>query len=293
MQLQGRRRVDGVGRPKFDFHTGPCTQRARTPLLRLVLPPGALEPISRDDAQDRVPQNRDVARPLPSSDRKREEAGRRARPGAHENRGPSLGPAPRRRLWTRAVQVPAAVREVPQLVEKILREPLVARAAYHEELDTFVEAGVNFLDTAELYPVSFNYGKMTETWIGNWLTARIGDGTIKREDFYIATKCDPAGVGLDGEAHDFSAEKLEASARASIERLRSDYIDLFYLHFPSRKGFDVFGWGSYGSPERYKAKTSDGSMADFERQVKNVKVLLDKGLVRRMNQSVEARRSHV
>ena len=160
-------------------------------------------------------------------------------------------------------------------------------ASAHEELDTFVEAGVNFLDTAELYPVSFNYGKMTETWIGNWLTARIADGTIKREDFYIATKCNPAGVGLDGEAHDFSAEKLEASARASIERLRSDYIDLFYLHFPSRKGFDVFGWGSYGSPERYKAKTSDGSMADFERQVKNVKHLLDLGLIKNWGLSNE------
>jgi len=160
-------------------------------------------------------------------------------------------------------------------------------ASAHQELDTFVEAGVNFLDTAELYPVSFNYGKMTETWIGNWLTARIAAGTIKREDFYIATKCNPAGIGLDGEAHDFSAEKLEASARASIERLRSDYIDLFYLHFPSRKGFDVFGWGSYGSPERYKAKTSDGSMADFERQVKNVKVLLDKGLIKNWGLSNE------
>ena len=160
-------------------------------------------------------------------------------------------------------------------------------ASAHQELDTFVEAGVNFLDTAELYPVSFNYGKMTETWIGNWLTARIAAGTIKREDFYIATKCNPAGIGLDGEAHDFSAEKLEASARASIERLRSDYIDLFYLHFPSRKGFDVFGWGSYGSPERYKAKTSDGSMADFERQVKNVKHLLDLGLIKNWGLSNE------
>ena len=160
-------------------------------------------------------------------------------------------------------------------------------ASAHEELDTFVKAGVNFLDTAELYPVSFNYGKMTETWIGNWLTARIADGAIKREDFYIATKCNPAGIGLDGEPHDFSAEKLEASARASIERLRSDYIDLFYLHFPSRKGFDVFGWGSYGSPERYKAKTSDGSMADFERQVKNVKHLLDLGLIKNWGLSNE------
>ena len=91
----------------------------------------------------------------------------------------------------------------------------------HKELDTFLAAGVNFLDTAEIYPVAFNYGKTTETWIGNWLTARIADGSIKREDFYIATKCNPAGKGSpDGESHDFSAEKLEASARASIERLR-------------------------------------------------------------------------
>ena len=178
----------------------------------------------------------------------------------------------------------------------------------HKELDTFVAAGVNFLDTAEIYPVAFNYGKTTETWIGNWLTARIADGTIKREDFYIATKCNPAGVGSpDGKPHDFSAEKLEASARASIERLQSDYIDLYYLHFPSRKGFDVrsrrprmsrtpsprrdttqvFGWGSYGSPERYKAKTSDGSMADFERQVKNVKHLLDLGLIKNWGLSNE------
>ena len=158
----------------------------------------------------------------------------------------------------------------------------------HKELDTFLAAGVNFLDTAEIYPVAFNYGKTTETWIGNWLTARIADGTIKREDFYIATKCNPAGKGSpDGEPHDFSAEKLEASARASIERLQSDYIDLYYLHFPSRKGFDVFGWGSYGSPERYKAKTSDGSMADFERQVKNVKHLLDLGLIKNWGLSNE------
>ena len=158
----------------------------------------------------------------------------------------------------------------------------------HKELDTFLAAGVNFLDTAEIYPVAFNYGKTTETWIGNWLTARIADGTIKREDFYIATKCNPAGKGSpDGKPHDFSAEKLEASARASIERLQSDYIDLYYLHFPSRKGFDVFGWGSYGSPERYKAKTSDGSMADFERQVKNVKHLLDLGLIKNWGLSNE------
>lgn len=152
----------------------------------------------------------------------------------------------------------------------------------HAELDKFVEMGVNFLDTAELYPVAFDYGKTTETWIGNWIEKRIASGTIARKDFYIATKCNMAGVGSpDGETHDHSAEKLEASARASIARMKCEYIDLFYLHYPSRKGNAVFGWGSYGSPERYAAtKSSTGDAADFERQVLGIKRLYDLGLIK-------------
>jgi len=153
--------------------------------------------------------------------------------------------------------------------------------AAHAELDKFAEMGVNFLDTAELYPVAFDYGKTTETWIGNWLEARIAAGAIARKDFYIATKCNMNGVGLDGQTHDYSAEKLEASARASIARMKCEYIDLFYLHYPSRKGAAVFGWGSYGSPERYAAaRTSAGDMADFERQVSAIKRLYDLGLIK-------------
>jgi aryl-alcohol dehydrogenase-like predicted oxidoreductase len=80
-------------------------------------------------------------------------------------------------------------------------------ASAHDELDAFVAAGVNFLDTAEIYPVAFNYGKTCETWIGNWLQKRVAAGAVKRESLYFATKCKPAGVGSpDGEPHDFSAE---------------------------------------------------------------------------------------
>ena len=41
------------------------------------------------------------------------------------------------------------------------------------ELDKMVELGINFIDTAELYPVAFNYGQTTELWIGNWLRQRV------------------------------------------------------------------------------------------------------------------------
>ena len=72
-----------------------------------------------------------------------------------------------------------------------------------------------------------------------------------------------------------AAEKLEASARASIERLQSDYIDLYYLHFPSRSASTCLGGARSSRPRRpdgsSRRRTSDGSMADFERQVKNVK----------------------
>ena len=49
------------------------------------------------------------------------------------------------------------------------------------QLDKAIELGVNFFDTAELYPVAFNYGKTTEKWIGDWLRSREEQGTVKRE----------------------------------------------------------------------------------------------------------------
>jgi len=160
----------------------------------------------------------------------------------------------------------------------------------HAELDKFLSLGVNFLDTAEIYPVAFNYGKTTEMWIGNWLSKQLQSKAIpSREEYYIATKCNAAGIGSpDGEGHNYSKEKLEASARASIERLQCSYIDLYYIHFPSRKGFNVFGWGTYGSPSRYEdTKTSMGDMADFERQVLGIKHLYDLGLIKNWGLSNE------
>lgn len=152
----------------------------------------------------------------------------------------------------------------------------------HAQLDTLIDLGVNFFDTAELYPVAFNYGETTERWMGNWLARRIAAGSLRREDVVIATKCNPAGIGSpEGTPHNFTAARLEASARASLARLQVASIDLFYLHFPARMGFGAFGWASWGAPERYAPlRSSDGSAADFDRQVLAVKRLFDLGLIR-------------
>ena len=99
----------------------------------------------------------------------------------------------------------------------------------HEQLDKLIELGVNFLDTAELYPVAFNYGKKTEEWIGNWLTKRTAEGKVDRSKLYIATKVNASGMGGtrgDGskeapwQKHGYEDEIVEASCRASLERLK-------------------------------------------------------------------------
>ena len=64
-----------------------------------------------------------------------------------------------------------------------------------EQLDKAIELGANFIDTAELYPVAFNYGKTTEAWVGKWLSSRVQSGAVNRKDLYIATKANPNRTG--------------------------------------------------------------------------------------------------
>ena len=163
-----------------------------------------------------------------------------------------------------------------------------------EQLDKMVELGVNFLDTAELYPVAFNYGQTTEKWMGNWLKKRSDEGKIDRSSLYIATKCNPSAIGgsLPGrekQAHGYDVEQLEHSCRASIERLGCGHIDLYQLHWPTRDT-PIFGCASFYpegknrpmpfvdmGPETKTPTPVDGGMGVFERQVLSVKVRL-KGL---------------
>lgn len=163
----------------------------------------------------------------------------------------------------------------------------------YAQLDKLVELGVNFIDTAELYPVAFNYGKTTEVWIGNWLEKRVAEGKIKREDLVIATKCNPSAVGCPLESrkdkpHSYDEEVLTASCKASLERMKCGYIDLYQLHWPSRDT-PIFGCASFmpdgvNRPPKFNDR---GTPEDFEKQVLNVKKLLDAGLIKHWGLSNE------
>ncbi|MFF2925603.1 aldo/keto reductase [Streptomyces celluloflavus] len=90
-------------------------------------------------------------------------------------------------------------------------------------LDAYVAGGGNFIDTADVYSawVPGNKGGESETVIGNWLTAR-----GNRADVVIATK---AGAHPDHKG--LSAATIKCAVDASLTRLRTDYIDLYYTHF--------------------------------------------------------------
>ncbi len=93
-----------------------------------------------------------------------------------------------------------------------------------EMLDAFTEAGFNFIDTANTYAWWVNgIGGQSETIIGNWMKAR-----RSRHNMVIATK-----VGSQTKEHpiDISRKHILKSVDESLQRLQTDYIDLYYTHF--------------------------------------------------------------
>ena len=108
-------------------------------------------------------------------------------------------------------------------------------AEAHAQLDAAVAAGVNFIDTAEMYPVpprAETYG-LTERYIGSWLRARGG-----RDRVVIATKVMGPSDDLRyvrGGVNRHDRRNIEAAVDASLQRLGTDYIDLYQLHWPDRK----------------------------------------------------------
>ena len=113
-----------------------------------------------------------------------------------------------------------------------------------EQMDAALDYGVNFFDTAELYPVppsATTYGG-TETIIGNWFTQR-----GQRAKVILATKVVGPMIKAphirEGQTR-LNREIIEEAVNSSLERLQTDYIDLYQLHWPDRNS-NKFGQLNY------------------------------------------------
>lgn len=101
-----------------------------------------------------------------------------------------------------------------------------------EQIEFALAHGINFIDTAEMYPVppsAKNYGK-TETIIGNWLAAN----KKRRSEVILATKIAGNGLSWIRGGSDITGAAILKSVDASLKRLQTDYIDLYQLHWPNR-----------------------------------------------------------
>jgi len=121
-----------------------------------------------------------------------------------------------------------------------------SEADAHAQLDYALANGVNFIDTAEMYPVppKAKTQGLTEQYIGSWIKAR-----ANRDKFILASKV--AGPSFDyirnGDLR-LDRKNIVAALDASLKRLNTDYIDLYQLHWPERRT-NYFGQLNYAHDE--------------------------------------------
>lgn len=135
-----------------------------------------------------------------------------------------------------------------------------SEAEAHEQLDHAVAAGINFIDTAEMYPTTPRLKETTgrtEELIGTWL-----EGRKDRDRLVVATKVTGEGNGDVRDGARVTGKILREALEDSLKRLRTDYIDLYQLHWPNR--------GSYHFRKIWDFDPSSHDVRDMEGEVEDI-----------------------
>ena len=146
-----------------------------------------------------------------------------------------------------------------------------------EQMDYALDQGVNFWDTAELYavpPKEETYGH-TEIIIGNWF-----EKTKKRDQVILASKvAGPMRPYLRGGGYQYGIKNITEALEGSLKRLKTDYIDLYQLHWPERTT-NIFGTLGYEHEDK-------NDWNQFEDVLGHLKRFIDQGKIRHVGLSNE------
>ena len=141
----------------------------------------------------------------------------------------------------------------------------------HEQLDYALDHEVNFIDTAEMYPVpgrSETQGR-TEEIIGTWIQKR-----KNRDAFILASKVvGPTNMTWIRENAGFKSNQIQEAIEGSLRRLQTDYLDLYQLHWPERPT-TMFG------VRNYPADKSDRWEDNFQAVLTKMQSLVEEGKIR-------------
>ena len=110
-----------------------------------------------------------------------------------------------------------------------------SEAEGHAQIDYALDHGVNFIDTAELYPANPTSAETvgrTEEIIGSWIRS-----SGRRGDIVLASKVAGPGQDYIQDGIDISPQKIHRSIEGSLKRLQTDTIDLYQLHWPNRGSY--------------------------------------------------------
>jgi len=110
----------------------------------------------------------------------------------------------------------------------------------HAQMDLALDLGVNFWDTAEMYPSPPDKDKQgtTECFMGSWLAK-----TGRRDEVVIASKISPMSFLRGGQTR-FNKDHIQSAIDDNLKRLQTDYIDIYQLHWPERQA-NFFGNRGY------------------------------------------------
>jgi len=138
-----------------------------------------------------------------------------------------------------------------------------SKAEGHEQIDYALDHGINFIDTAEMYPttpLSKETQGDTERVIGSW----VAGNKSRRGDVVLATKVTGSGYKNVRDGAPISPETIRVALENSLESMQTDYIDLYQLHWPNR-----------GSYHFRQAWTYDPTGQDTQETLEHMEAVLD------------------
>ena len=150
----------------------------------------------------------------------------------------------------------------------------------HAQIDMALEAGLNFMDTAEIYavPRSPQTSGRTEEIIGNWFRK-----TGKREQWILASKVAGGPVDFIRNGSRTTGKTLREAFEASLRRLQTDRIDLYQIHWAGRGSYNFEGSWTY---QPHRQDTAD-TLANLEDMLETLGALIQEGKLRHVGVSNE------
>ena len=144
-------------------------------------------------------------------------------------------------------------------------------AVAHNQLDYALERGINFIDTAEMYPVMPRAETQgaTERFIGSWLKK-----SGRRSDVVLASKVAGPNAAMHwvrGGKNNLDEVNIRAAVESSLTRLQTDHIDLYQIHWPSRN-VPIFGATAFDPQKERRCVPIEDTLAVLGKLIEEGKI---------------------